>query len=223
MSLAASETAAVYVSPLFWCLLAAVLAIEALVPVDPTQSLVSRGFVVDAVYFGLNMALRAVALSACVALLKTLYDRYLGVITLEAIAAWPAPARLAPAVLAIDFLEWFHHRVRHRVPLFWRFHAVHHSWQQPSTGITDRRVPHDRRPSSGSVRTLLAQLRYAGAASRATVARPARGAGQAQRAGNGRRARAWSAATTSRQSSSTSTCAVRAPSGRSKRTRPPSS
>jgi sterol desaturase/sphingolipid hydroxylase (fatty acid hydroxylase superfamily) len=29
--------------------------------------------------------------------------------------------------LAIDFMGWFHHLVRHKVPFFWAFHAVHHS------------------------------------------------------------------------------------------------
>ncbi len=130
VSLAGSETAAVYVTPLFWGMLAAVLAIEALVPADPTQPLLSRGFFLDACYFGLNMAFRAVVLSAYVGLLKALYDRHLGFLTIETIAAWPGPARLALAVLVVDFLAWFHHWVRHRIPVLWRFHAVHHSQRQ---------------------------------------------------------------------------------------------
>jgi sterol desaturase/sphingolipid hydroxylase (fatty acid hydroxylase superfamily) len=129
-SLAESETAAVYVSPLFWGSLVVVLVIEAVLPGDATQPLFSRGFFMDALYFGLNMAFRAVVISGYVALLKALYDRHLDFLTIEAIATWPAPGRLALAILVVDVLAWFHHWVRHRVPVLWRFHAVHHSQQQ---------------------------------------------------------------------------------------------
>ncbi len=49
------------------------------------------------------------------------------------------PVAIAIAFLVGDFLNWFTHYVRHKVPTFWYFHAVHHS--QPQMGVfTDFRV-----------------------------------------------------------------------------------
>ncbi len=35
-------------------------------------------------------------------------------------------ARTAAAVILLDYTLWFWHWINHRVPLFWRFHRVHH-------------------------------------------------------------------------------------------------
>ncbi len=40
--------------------------------------------------------------------------------------AWPLWAQLALLVVVADFLEYWRHRTEHRVPLLWRFHALHH-------------------------------------------------------------------------------------------------
>lgn len=46
---------------------------------------------------------------------------------LFAILRWPAPVEVAIAVLALDLIIYFQHRLLHRVPLLWRAHRVHHS------------------------------------------------------------------------------------------------
>jgi sterol desaturase/sphingolipid hydroxylase (fatty acid hydroxylase superfamily) len=44
------------------------------------------------------------------------------------IDAWGGPvAVLGIGLLSIDFLIYWAHRLQHSIPLFWRFHAVHHS------------------------------------------------------------------------------------------------
>lgn len=40
---------------------------------------------------------------------------------------WPAWVELALAVLILDLVIWAQHLVTHKVPLFWRFHRVHHA------------------------------------------------------------------------------------------------
>jgi sterol desaturase/sphingolipid hydroxylase (fatty acid hydroxylase superfamily) len=40
---------------------------------------------------------------------------------------WPAWVELVLAVLILDFAIWAQHLVTHKVPLFWRFHRVHHA------------------------------------------------------------------------------------------------
>ena len=39
----------------------------------------------------------------------------------------PGALRWAMAVLALDLWQYVWHRMNHRIPLLWRFHAVHHS------------------------------------------------------------------------------------------------
>src|SRR5688500_19664991 len=51
----------------------------------------------------------------------------MGWAVLTAWSDWPMWSRWVLAVLAADFLGWFHHWVRHKVHVFWLFHTVHHS------------------------------------------------------------------------------------------------
>lgn len=43
------------------------------------------------------------------------------------------------AIVVFDFLQWFHHWVRHKVKAFWHFHAIHHS-QTEMNVFTDLRI-----------------------------------------------------------------------------------
>ena len=40
---------------------------------------------------------------------------------------WPGWVELVVAVLALDLAIWAQHLVTHKVPVFWRFHRVHHA------------------------------------------------------------------------------------------------
>jgi sterol desaturase/sphingolipid hydroxylase (fatty acid hydroxylase superfamily) len=43
------------------------------------------------------------------------------------VSLMPAPARVALGFVLFDALAYWAHRWMHRVPLLWRFHAIHHS------------------------------------------------------------------------------------------------
>ncbi|MBZ0130271.1 MAG: sterol desaturase family protein [Rhodobacteraceae bacterium] len=40
---------------------------------------------------------------------------------------WPAWVEIVGAILILDFAIWAQHLIIHKVPLFWRFHRVHHA------------------------------------------------------------------------------------------------
>ena len=40
---------------------------------------------------------------------------------------WPVFWEIGLSVLALDFAIWAQHLITHKVPLFWRFHRVHHA------------------------------------------------------------------------------------------------
>ena len=41
--------------------------------------------------------------------------------------AWPLWVEILAAILILDFAIWAQHWVTHQVPLFWRFHRMHHA------------------------------------------------------------------------------------------------
>lgn len=41
--------------------------------------------------------------------------------------AWPWWVEVTLALLLLDFAIWAQHLITHKVPLFWRFHRVHHA------------------------------------------------------------------------------------------------
>ena len=41
--------------------------------------------------------------------------------------AWPLWVEILLAILALDFAIWLQHWITHKVPLFWRFHRMHHA------------------------------------------------------------------------------------------------
>ncbi len=43
------------------------------------------------------------------------------------LVAWPLWVEILLALLVLDFAIWVQHVVTHKVPLFWRFHRMHHA------------------------------------------------------------------------------------------------
>lgn len=141
-----SETA--LYSPLaYFCLLSLVFLLERRVPARQ-QAPVSVGFIYDSLWYFATIIFRIGFIGLYTALLERFYQQYLSFLTLESIATWSAPSRFFLALLVADFLRWLSHLIRHKVPLFWQFHAVHHS-QSEMNLFTDARVhPVDRMISS---------------------------------------------------------------------------
>ncbi|CAN5537744.1 sterol desaturase family protein [soil metagenome] len=50
-----------------------------------------------------------------------------GLLLRPLVASVPLPAQVIGGILLFDFLAYWTHRWAHTVPLFWRFHQVHHS------------------------------------------------------------------------------------------------
>ncbi len=128
----------------YLALIFVVFGLERRIPADPDQRILGPGLFQDAVWFGVHLVSKATLYALWLAALHVVYDRYLSFLTLDSLVSWPAPARVAVAILAGDFLAWLHHYLRHKIRWFWPFHAVHHAQQQMNL-FTDNRVhPLDR-------------------------------------------------------------------------------
>ena len=129
-----------YLSPWLVLLVAFILTAERCLPAIREQPLVSKGFVQDSIaWFVVNMAVRALASAAMLAVAIWIYKNYLEFATIEATLHWSVPTRVLTAIVVIDLIFWVSHYVRHKVPLFWVFHAVHHSQRQMNM-FTDLRI-----------------------------------------------------------------------------------
>lgn len=135
-------------SPLaYFCLLSLVFVLERRIPARE-QAPLTVGFIHDILWYAGTMVFRVAFLGFYALLLERFYQQYLSFLTLESITVWSEPSRFLLAVLVGDFLSWLGHMIRHKVPLFWKFHAVHHS-QSELNLFTDARVhPLDRMVSS---------------------------------------------------------------------------
>ncbi len=129
----------IYASPWFYPLIAAILVLELIWPAVKTQRVFSRALAEDFLWFNLDGVFKMAVLPAWVGLLRGAYDRVTGGFAFTGSDAWPVPATVLAAFLLSDFLNWFHHWVRHKVTVFWQFHVIHHS-QRAMNLFTDLRV-----------------------------------------------------------------------------------
>jgi len=101
--------------------------IEVLWPAYPKQSVFRSEWVTDIAYF-LSTHLPIQITSFLILLPATQLTSLLGIPSvIAAVGSLPWGVQFFLAVLVADLAEYFIHRVFHRVPFLWRFHAIHHS------------------------------------------------------------------------------------------------
>jgi sterol desaturase/sphingolipid hydroxylase (fatty acid hydroxylase superfamily) len=61
----------------------------------------------------------------------------------DTIQNWPIAIRVVIGLLVVDFVDFSSHRLRHRIPLLWRFHTIHHSAPHMSFWASLRSHPVD--------------------------------------------------------------------------------
>ena len=74
-----------------------------------------------------TLALRAVAIGVPLLAVGAAVDAAAQGWGLLNMVAWPLWAEGILAILIFDFAIWLQHLITHKVPLFWRFHRVHHA------------------------------------------------------------------------------------------------
>ena len=74
-----------------------------------------------------SLALRAVAIFVPFLAVGAALDAWSQGMGLFNQLRWPLVVEIGLSLLAMDFAIWLQHLVTHKVPLFWRFHRVHHA------------------------------------------------------------------------------------------------
>ena len=129
----------VYASPWFYAGIALILTLEWVRPAVREQRILSPALWQDFLWFNLDLAFKVAALPAFAGLLQALYTRVTGGFVLPVLSGLSVPVKVGISFLIFDFLQWFHHWVRHRVTVLWHFHVIHHS-QRELNLFTDLRV-----------------------------------------------------------------------------------
>ncbi len=114
----------------FLAVVALTLTLERLLPAKANQPWFGVHFLQDLVWFVYETILHTIIIVTYVQLLITIYQHNFDFLTIHAASSWPSWIQLAVGVLLLDLLYWMQHYVNHRVPLFWRFHSVHHSQRE---------------------------------------------------------------------------------------------
>ncbi len=118
-------------NPWFYLVIGSVLLCERRWPARPEQGLLSAGARVDMVWVVVKLLLHASFFPVYAIFLRFVYGRYLDeTLTIASLAGLPWGVRLVLGLLLGDLVFYVSHVLRHKIPLLWRFHAVHHSQRQ---------------------------------------------------------------------------------------------
>ena len=115
------------------------LFLESIIPADAKQELWNRNIKQDLVWLFINKLFGSAVVVLYVGILSSFYESHLTPLTFNSLSDLPFIVRFIFGVLLVDFTNWFHHLVRHKVPWLWYFHAIHHS-QKEMNIFTDFRV-----------------------------------------------------------------------------------
>lgn len=120
--------------------------LQFLFPARADEPLFGPSMRVDLLFtFGM-VAFYAIVVPPFLVFTRFVYDHTFAWLTVDLtarVAELPGGVQFLLGYLAVDFLGWFHHLVRHYVPGFWEFHAVHHAQRRMNPFTNERVHPMD--------------------------------------------------------------------------------
>jgi len=106
------------------------LLLERIIPAKANQPLLSVGLRQDITWWIVASIIKLSVIAGFSYFLYYVFETYLSFLRIEIIRSLPPIAQTVTVIILADFLAWFHHWVRHKVPFFWEFHKIHHSQRQ---------------------------------------------------------------------------------------------
>jgi lathosterol oxidase len=103
------------------------IPLERVFALRPGQAVFRREWRTDLAYFFVSAVLVQVVTLLTLKPAMVLFDWARHPALAARVAALPGAAQFAAILLLTDLTQYWIHRAFHRVPLLWRFHAVHHS------------------------------------------------------------------------------------------------
>lgn len=132
-----------FVSVQFILAVPLIFALEYIIPGRPEE----RGFTPAVALDALYMMLHLPAIAAVMVFVSEPITDFLAAnaswLVIDSTRSWPLPVAAILGVAIADFGGWASHWARHKVPLFWRFHMIHHSQTRMSLFTANRTHPVD--------------------------------------------------------------------------------
>ncbi len=123
----------------YWLILVSVFffVLEVVIPWRKNQSIIRKDFWLDAFYMFFNFFLFSLIIynAASMVVVNLFNDAILALSgvdigAINPMKSWPFWAVLLVGMVIRDFVQWWTHRLLHRVPFLWEYHKVHHSVEQ---------------------------------------------------------------------------------------------
>jgi sterol desaturase/sphingolipid hydroxylase (fatty acid hydroxylase superfamily) len=115
-----------FISTSFVVFFAVILVLERLIPADPTQASLTRGLLFDTGFCVISLLIHFLLVALFAVLFLNFFSRHVPLSGLP-IKHWPNWLRVLIVLVSIDFAGWLSHVIRHKIPMLWHFHALHHS------------------------------------------------------------------------------------------------
>jgi sterol desaturase/sphingolipid hydroxylase (fatty acid hydroxylase superfamily) len=117
---------AFFISASFIVFFAVILILERIWPADPDQASFPRGLVFDAAFSVVSLLVHFLFVSLFAILFLDFFSRHVPPLS-GLIGHWPNWLRVVVVFITVDLASWLSHVIRHKVPVLWHFHALHHS------------------------------------------------------------------------------------------------
>ena len=121
--------------------LVAIFALERKYPAQPNVPLFSPAVAMDALYTFIVQPLTVVLLVLMSEPLSTFLADNAGWLVVDTTRNLPLPVALVAGLVITDFFVWLAHVLKHKIPLLWRFHVIHHSQTQINMFTSNRIHP----------------------------------------------------------------------------------
>ncbi len=125
--------------PSYWLFVLLIILMERKWPAEKRAGTLTSGGAVDLMWLLFAPIFSVTIVALFISGLSWIYTNVFHNFSLNLPAAIGVIPTAILAFLAADFGMWFTHFIRHKVPLFWQFHMVHHSQEKMSV-LTDNRV-----------------------------------------------------------------------------------
>ncbi len=123
----------------YWLIIVSLFffALEVILPWRKKQPIIRKDFWMDAFYMFFNFFLFSLIIyNAASDVIVNLFNDGIYSISgvnlknINPMYQWPFWAVLLVGMIIRDFVQWWTHRLLHRVPFLWEYHKVHHSVEQ---------------------------------------------------------------------------------------------
>ncbi len=118
-----------------------IFVLERRYPAQPNVALFSPAVAMDALYTFVVQPLTVVVLVLMSEPLSAFLSTNASWLVLDTTRSLPLPVALVAGLVITDFFVWLAHVLKHKIPLLWRFHIIHHSQVQINMFTSNRIHP----------------------------------------------------------------------------------